>query len=95
MTGENQAMYLSTLFLSELGNGAGYAIQKCNDEFLNRLAPAKDSTPSVLPDAAESSCDEIMALWDVYRDYEMEILVDLPVIRAMRTICAARKQGRR
>lgn len=93
MTGENHIMYLSTLFLSELQNGAAYAIQKCNDEFLNRLAPA-DVIPSLLSDATQCFCDEIMALWDVYRDYHTEILIELPVIQAMGTIRAARKQSR-
>ena len=89
MTGENHIMYLSTLFLSELQNGAACAIQKCNDEFLNRLAPA-DVIPSLLSDAAQGFCDEIMALWDVFKDYKDEVLLDLPVINAMNSVRTAR-----
>lgn len=93
-------MYLSTLFLSEIENGAEYAIAKCNEEFLTRLATIQDdissfvkgSTEDVFP--ATSQCDEILALWDVFKEFEEEIRVDLPIIHAMKTICAARERRR-
>ena len=91
-------MYLSTLFLSEIENGAEYAIVKCNEEFLKRLATVQDDIASLKTDSAEKGypltcqCDEIMALWDVFKEFEEEILVDLPIIHAMKAICAAREQ---
>lgn len=96
----NVTMYLSTLFLSEIKNGAEYAIVKCNEEFLKRLATIQDdkssfimgSTEDVFP--ATSQCDEILALWDVFKEFEGEICIDLPIIQAMKTICAARERKR-
>ena len=96
----NVTMYLSTLFLSEIENGAEYAIAKCNEEFLKRLATIQDDISSFVKDSAEdvfpatSQCDEILALWDVFKEFEEEIRVDLPIIHAMKTICAARERRR-
>ena len=94
-------MYLSTLFLSEIDNGADQAIIKCNEEFITRLGTFQEYISSFIMDPSEkvfqfnSQCDEIMALWDVFKDFEDEIFIDLPIIKAMKTICAARsKRGR-
>ena len=81
-------MYLSTLFLSELENGAERALLKCNEEFVKRLAAVQDHISSLL----DAAGDEIMALWDVCKDYEGELFLDLPVTRAMRTVCTRREQ---
>ena len=88
-------MYLSTLFLSEIENGAKSAIVKCNEEFIMRweTAQEKSSSAETLGPAA-CQFDEILALWDVYREFEEEIRMDLPIIRAMKTICAARERKR-
>ena len=69
-------MYLSSLFLSELRNGAPQAIHKCNEAFL--LRPDRQGLPQ-----EESSRDELMALWDVCRDYLEELSPELPVLRAI------------
>lgn len=94
-------MYLSTLFLSELENGAKHAITKCNEEFIKRMGTIQDYISSSFRiDSSEkvyqvnNQCDEIMALWDVFKDFKDEIFTDLPVIKAMNTIRAARSQGR-
>ena len=93
-------MYLSTLFLSEIENGAQYAIVRCNEEFLSRFATAQDYlASSFLTDASEKVrqgnylYDEIIALWDVFKEFKEEISIDLPVIQAMNTICAARRRA--
>lgn len=93
-------MYLSTLFLSEIENGAEPAIAKCNEEFLKRLGAIQDYiSSSFINDSSEkmfqlnSQCDEIMALWDVFRDFKDEIFIDLPIIKAMNTIRATRDKG--
>ena len=88
-------MYLSTLFLSEIENGAKSAIVKCNEEFIMRweTAQEKNSSAETLVPAA-CQFDEILALWDVFREFEEEIRMDLPIIRAMKTICAARERKR-
>lgn len=93
-------MYLSTLFLTEIENGAEHAIVKCNDEFLKRLGMIQDYISSSIKDSSEkvlqfsSQCDEIMALWDVFKDFKDEIIIDLPVINAMNTVCEARRRWR-
>ena len=81
-------MYLSTLFLSELENGAERALAKCNEEYVKRLISVQDHISSFL----DTADDEIMALWDVCKDFEGEIVFDLPVTRAMRTVCTRREQ---
>lgn len=91
-------MYLSIIFLSEIENGAESAIQKCNVEFLKRFGAFQQQLSSVAADTfkevfGSNQCDEIMALWDVYRDFQEEIRADLPVIRAMNTIRTARGQA--
>ena len=93
-------MYLSTLFLSEIENGAEYAITKCNEEFLKRLGIFYDYISSFNKDSSEevfqftSQCDEVMALWDVFKDFKDEIFIDLPVIKTRNKICAARSKWR-
>ena len=89
-------MYLSTLFLTEIKNGAELAIVKCNEEYIKRLGMIQDYISSFSMDSSEkifqfsNQCDEIMALWDVFKDFKDEIFIDLPVIKAMNTIYAAR-----
>lgn len=91
-------MYLSTLFLSELENGAEHAITRCNEEFIKRYGTAQGYISSCIVISSEhvlqsnSQCDEIMALWDVFKDFKDEIFMDLPVIQAMNTTCAARSR---
>lgn len=91
-------MYLSTIFLSEIENGAERATLKCNEEFLKRLTAVQDYVASFLKDSAgkvfhcNAQCDEIMALWDVFKDFKDEVLLDLPVINAMNSVRAARGQ---
>ena len=94
-------MYLSTLFLSEIDNGAEYAIAKCNEEFIRRLITLQnDIASSNKPDSPERAdtfadqCDEMMALWDVYKEFEEEINIDLPIIEVLNAICAARERVR-
>lgn len=93
-------MYLSTLFLSEIENGAEHAIVKCNEEFTKRLGTIQDYISSFIPDSSDkvfqfnNQCDEIMALWDVFKDFENEIIIDLPIIETMNTLRAARVQVR-
>ena len=89
-------MYLSTIFLSEIENGAERATLKCNEEFLKRLTAVQDYSASFLKDSANKvfhcnvQCDEIMALWDVFKDFKDEVLLDLPVINAMNSVRTAR-----
>ena len=86
-------MYLSTLFLSEIENGAKSAIVKCNEEFVKRSETAQGDiscAETVVPAACQF--DEILALWDVFKEFEEEIRMDLPIIHAMKTICAARER---
>lgn len=88
-------MYLSTLFLSEIENGAKSTIVKCNEDFIKRWETAQEKSSSaetLVPAACQF--DEILAHWDVYREFEEEIRMDLPNIRAMKTICAARERKR-
>lgn len=88
-------MYLSTLFLSEIENGAQSAIVKCNEEFLKRSETAQEETSSA-ETMAPAACqfDEILALWDVFKEFEEEIRMDLPIIRAMKETCTARERKR-
>ena len=90
-------MYLSTLFLSGIENGAEHAITKCNEEFLRRFGTIQDcisvffvtdSSGKVLQ--TNCQCDEMMALWDVFKDFKDEIFLDLPIIKVMNTICSVR-----
>lgn len=91
-------MYLSTIFLSEIENGAERATLKCNEEFLKRLTAVQDYVASFLKDSAgkvfhcNAQCDEIMALWDVFKDFKDEVHLDLPVINAMNSVRVARGQ---
>ena len=98
---EKMKMYLSTLFLSEMENGAEHAITKCNEEFLRRFGTIQDYiSASVITDSSgkvikiNSQCDEMMALWDVFRDFKDEIIIDLPIMKAMNTIRAVRDELR-
>lgn len=92
-------MYLSTLFLTEMKHGAEYAAEKCNEEFLKRFGTIRDyKSVFFVTDSCgkvikvNSLCDEMMALWDVFKDFKDEIFKDLPVIEAMNTICEVRGQ---
>ena len=90
-------MYLSTLFLSEIEKGADSAIRKCNEAFLTRFGAFQQpsSAADALKESFQSSqCDEIMALWDVCREFLEELPLDLPIIRAMNTIRTARGQAK-
>ena len=90
-------MYLSTLFLSEMENGIEHAVIKCNDEFVRRFETIQDYlSASIRTDSfgkviqMNSQCDEMMAFWDVFKDFKDEIFMDLPIIKAMHTVRAAR-----
>ena len=84
-------MYLSTLFLSNLENGITHAISECNKEFENRFGEIEDyiskfftrnSSDNTL--RINSHGDELMALWDVFKDFKDEIeSTDFPIIKAM------------
>lgn len=93
-------MYLSTLFLSEIDNGAQYAIESCNAEFLGRFtdlpdfpASASSAAPSEEVSQDPDLQDELAALWDVFKEFKEEISVDLPVVQAMDAVRAARRQA--
>ena len=89
-------MYLSTLFLSEIENGVEHAITKCNEAFMVRFAPIHDFLSSRMADSTEKlsqfvdQCDEMMALWDVFQEFEAEFRMNHPIINAMKSIRAAR-----
>lgn len=90
-------MYLSTIFLSDIDNGVEHAITKCNEEFLKRFGSIQDYiSASITRDFSgkvlqmNCQCDEIMALWDVFKDFKDEVFIDLPIIKAMNTTCAVR-----
>ena len=94
-------MYLSTLFLSNLENGITHAISECNKEFVRRFGDMEDylseffvknSSDNTL--LINSHGDEIMALWDVFKDFKDEIIIDLPIMKAMNTIRAVRDELR-
>ncbi|MGN1142807.1 MAG: hypothetical protein ACI4TF_16545 [Oliverpabstia sp.] len=94
-------MYLSTLFLSEMENGAEHAITKCNEEFIRRFETIQDyiSTAFITDSSGKaiqlnSQCDEMMALWDVFKDFKDEIFIDLPIMKAMNTVRAVRDEMR-
>lgn len=84
-------MYLSTLFLSNLENGITHAISECNNEFVKRFGDMEDyiseffeknSSDNTL--LINSHGDELMALWDVFKDFKDEIeSTDFPIIKAM------------
>ena len=92
-------MFLSTLFLSEIENGAEYAIAKCNDEYMKRLASIQNGLSAIVAGSKEKEAeisdlwDEMMALWDVFYEFEVEILIILPIINVMNTIRTARALG--
>lgn len=95
-------MYLSTLFLSEIENGAEHAITKCNEEFLRRFGTIQDyisifciTDSSGKAFQINSQCDEMMALWDVFKDFKDEIFLGLPIIKAMNIIRAVRDEMRK
>ena len=91
-------MYLSTLFLSNLENGITHAISECNKEFENRFGEIEDyiskfftrnSSDNTL--RINSHGDELMALWDVFKDFEDKIeSTDFPIIKAMYGVRAIR-----
>lgn len=91
-------MYLSTLFLNKLNNGALYAINKCNEEFLRRFSIyqhtisnffARDSLGNIIHTNKQG--DELMALWDVFKDFKEEIIYEnLAVIEVMNEILDVR-----
>ena len=90
-------MYLSTLFLSEMETGIEHAVIKCNEEFIRRFGTFQDHLSDA--DRTDSSgeifymdrqCDEMIAFWDVFKDFKDEIFMDLPIIKAMYTVRAAR-----
>lgn len=91
-------MYLSTLFLNKIKYGAEKAITACNREFLRRFGDIQDYVSDFLAEDASDDVfrmsrqrDELMALWDVFKDFEEELVhVKLPVIRAMNGIRAIR-----
>ena len=92
-------MYLSTVFLSEIDNGVEHAITKCNEEFIRRFGTIQDYiSDSIITDFSgetflvDSKCDEVMALWDVFKDFKDEIFIDLPVIKAMDTTRTVRDE---
>ena len=94
-------MYLSTLFLSEMENGAEHAITKCNEEFIRRFGTIQDyistafiTDPSGKAIQLNSQCDEMMALWDVFKDFKDEIFIDLPIMKAMNTVRTVRDEMR-
>lgn len=92
-------MFLSTLFLSEIENGAEYAIAKCNDEFMKRSTSIQNGLSAIVAGSTEKEAeisdqwDEMMALWDVFHEFEAEILINLPIINVMNTIRTARALG--
>lgn len=86
-------MYLSTLFLSEIENGAEQAITKCNEAFLIRFAPIQEFLSYIKAGRLSQfllQCDEMMALWDVFQEFEADLRMNLPIISAMKSIRAAR-----
>ena len=83
-------MYLSTLFLSNLENGITHAISECNKEFVKRFGDMEDYLSEFFTrnssDTLQMNCygDELMALWDVFKDFKDEIeSTDFPIIKAM------------
>ena len=87
-------MYLSTLFLSNLENGITHAISECNKEFVKRFGDMEDyiseffvknSSDNTL--LINSQGDEIMALWDVFKDFIDEVESNnVPIIDAMNNV---------
>ena len=87
-------MYLSTLFLSKMENGITHAISECNNEFEKRFGEIEDYISIFFTRSSSSNTlqtnshgDELMALWDVFKDYEDEIESnDFPIIDAMNKV---------
>ena len=87
-------MYLSTLFLSNLENGITHAISECNNEFVKRFGDMEDyiseffvknSSDNTL--LINSHGDELMALWDVFKDFKDEVESNnFPIIDAMNNV---------
>ena len=80
-------MYVSILFSSEIDNGAEHTIAEINEELIKRLADIPDDISFFIIDSAEkvfqfnSQCDENVAFGYVCKDFEDEILIDLPMIK--------------
>ena len=80
-------MYVSILFSSEIDNGAEHTIAEINEELIKRLAAIPDDISSFIIDSTEKvfqfngQCDENVAFGDVCKDFEDEILIDLPIIK--------------
>lgn len=95
-------MYLSTLFLNKLDDGVSHAIKKCNEEFLRRFSTYQhnisnffvlDSLGNIIH--ANKQGDELMALWDVFKDFKDEIISEnLAVIEAMNELLDVRNSVR-
>lgn len=91
-------MYLSTLFLDKLEYGATIAITECNKEFIERFSEKQDYTSTFfIRDSSNDTLlmnvqgDELMALWDVFKDFKDETAsVNLPIIKAMDEIRSIR-----
>ena len=86
-------MYLSTLFLSNLENGITHAISECNKEFENRFEEIEDYISKFFTrnssDTLQMNChgDELMALWDVFKDFIDEVESNnFPIIKAMNEV---------
>ena len=87
-------MYLSTLFLSNLENGITHAISECNKEFVRWFGDMEDylseffeknSSDNTL--LINSHGDELMALWDVFKDFKDEVESNnFPIIDAMNNV---------
>lgn len=95
-------MYLSTLFLSKIEYGALQTITLCNDEFLRRFSSIQhdisnffvlDSQDNFLH--TNSNGDELIALWDVCKDFEEIHMINLPVLNVMHKIHTIRDSMRR
>lgn len=84
-------MYLSTLFLSKIESGITYAVSECNKEFESRFGEKEDYISKFFTQNSSDNTllinshgDELMALWDVFKDFKDEIeSTDFPIIKAM------------
>ena len=95
-------MYLSTLFLSKIEYGTLQAITLCNEEFLRRFSTHQyniqnffnlNSTKNIF--RLNAYGDELMVLWDVYKEFKDEIPFDkFIVLEAMDAIRTERNQVR-
>ena len=87
-------MYLSTLFLSEMENGITHAISECNNEFVKRFGDMEDYISEFFvknssDNTLKMNCygDELMALWDVFKDFKDEVESNnFPIIDAMNNV---------